>query len=117
MKSSPKKSRPSTSSPSKSSPQKIISGAEVEALQEEIQKLQFTLGNRDIEIERMETTLVALNHKLEALQDVRTEANQYRKQVTTTENERGNQQTVLIELSKKVKIEAETHESKHDQSR
>lgn len=39
-------------------------------LQAEVQKLQFVVGERDIEIERMKTTFVALNGKLSSLEDV-----------------------------------------------
>ena len=116
MKSSPKKSRPSTSSPSKS-PTKISVNREVEALNDEIQELQFKLGNRDIEIERMETTLVALNQKLEALQDVRVEVEHHTKLFQNSEAERGDQQTLMVKLAHKVRIESETHEEMHDKSR
>ena len=38
--------------------------------QQEIQNLQFNLGEKDIEIERMKTTLIALNEKLNVAKDV-----------------------------------------------
>ena len=52
--------------------------AEVEQLVEEIKNLQFTVGDRDVEIERMKTTLIALNHKLASLQDIQKEVEDHK---------------------------------------
>ena len=48
--------------------------ADIEALQMENQNLQFALGDRDIEIERMKTTLFALNEKINVYSDIRNDA-------------------------------------------
>ena len=61
--SSPKKSSPgrrNQHSPSKSN----IQDDYLNGLQGENQNLQFQIGERDVEIERMKTTLMALNEKL-----------------------------------------------------
>lgn len=115
MKSSPKKSRPSTSSPQKS-PAKAVATVELDQLHDEVKQLQFTVGDRDVEIERMKTTLVALNHKLAALSDIQKEVEDHKSFLKTSEGERGNQQTYLVELSQKIRIESDAHETKHDQS-
>ena len=63
---SPNKSmRMSTSSPTKAA------FADIDALQTENQNLQFALGDRDIEIERMKTTLYALNERVNVQNDIR----------------------------------------------
>lgn len=75
---SPNKQRVSTTakpSPSKSmrasmsSPTKAAF-ADMDALQSENQNLQFALGDRDIEIERMKTTLFSLNEKINVNSDL-----------------------------------------------
>ena len=43
----------------------------ISTLQNENQSLQFALGERDVEIERMKTTLEALNGKLVLISDMR----------------------------------------------
>ena len=40
-------------------------------LQSENQSLEFQLGERDIEMERMKTTLIALNEKLALTNDIK----------------------------------------------
>lgn len=55
--------KPSSPSPSRAS--YLVD--DFNSLQAEIQKLQFTVGERDVEIERMKTTLIALNGKLSRL--------------------------------------------------
>jgi hypothetical protein len=90
MKTSPMKARPTTAtvkavsaSPNKSmrasvsSPTKTGSN-DIEALQNENQNLQFALGDRDIEIERMKTTLFALNEKINVLSDIRNDVESHK---------------------------------------
>ena len=43
----------------------------ISQLQEESQHLQFQVGERDIEIDRMKTTLFALNEKLNMVTDIK----------------------------------------------
>jgi len=45
------------------------------SLENENQNLQFSLGERDVEIERMKTTLIALNEKLAVTEDIRLDCN------------------------------------------
>ena len=49
-------------------------------------------------------TLVALNHKLAALTDIQKEVDDHKAYLKNSENERGGQQTHIIELSQKIKI-------------
>ena len=116
MKSSPKKSRTGAASPQKQSTARGVPQAEVEVLHEEVKNLQFQLGDRDTEIERMKTTLIALNHKLAALSDVQKEIDEHKTYFKNSEDQRGGLQTHIVELSQKIKIDSETHEAKHDQS-
>ena len=58
---SPKKSKQQAGSPQKVSTSRPSAAAEIDNLHEELKNLQFKLGDRDTEIERMEETLFALN--------------------------------------------------------
>ena len=58
--------------------------------------MQFTVGERDIEIERMKTTLIALNHKLAALQDIQREVEDHKEFLKMSEDERGGLQTHIV---------------------
>lgn len=99
MKSSPKKSRAGAGSPQKQSTARGGPQAEVEVLHEEVKNLQFQLGDRDTEIERMKTTLIALNHKLAALSDVQKEIDEHKTYFKNSEDQRGGLQTHIVELS------------------
>ena len=57
-------------SPGREKPAATYGDDSIGGLQTEVQKLQFTVGDRDVEIERMKTTLIALNGKLSRLEDV-----------------------------------------------
>ena len=72
--SSPKKSfRNSMASPKKSFTQNYMQDDSLAQLQDENQQLQFQLGERDIEIDRMKTTLFALNEKLSMVTDIKSD--------------------------------------------
>lgn len=116
MKASPKKTRPTTASPKKS-PRKasVAEQAEVEQLLEEIKNLQFTVGDRDVEIERMKTTLIALNHKLAALQDIQKEVEDHKVYLKKSEEQRGGQQEHMVQVSHKITIDTQSHLSKHEE--
>lgn len=64
----------------------------------------------------MKTTLIALNHKLAALTDIQKEVEDHKTYVKTSEDDRGNLQTHIVESSKKITIDAQAHDTKHDQS-
>jgi chromosome segregation ATPase len=115
MKASPKKSRPATASPQKS-PTKAAAAAENDQLHEEIKQLQFTVGDRDVEIERMKTTLIALNHKLASLTDVQKEIDDHKSFLKESEGERGALQTHIVQTSQKITIDTSAHNTKHDKS-
>jgi len=46
------------------------------------------LGERDVEIERMKITLIALNEKLAVTNDIRLDADQHKEYLATSEAER-----------------------------
>ena len=81
MPGSPKKGRPS--SPSKNTFSQ--SSANVES---ENQNLQFSLGERDVEIERMKITLIALNEKLAVTNDVKLDCVQFKEYFSVSETSR-----------------------------
>ena len=64
----------------------------------------------------MKTTLIALNHKLAALTDIQKEVEDHKTYIKTSEDERGGLQTHIVELSQKITIDSQSHETKHDQS-
>ena len=93
---SPLKRRPTTSGASKqSSPRKagVVINFEdsIAVIHEEKQQLEFTVGEKDVEIERMKTTLIALNGKLGALTDAEKEVIDQRNNLLESEGKRGEQ--------------------------
>ena len=60
-------------SPKKSFTQNYMQDDSLAQLQDENQQLQFQLGERDIEIDRMKTTLFALNEKLSMVTDIKSD--------------------------------------------
>ena len=62
--------------------------ADIENLQQENQQLQFALGDRDIEIERMKTTLFALNEKINSLSDIRHDCDSHKTYIQQSEDKR-----------------------------
>ena len=110
MPSSPKK-RQSTTSPTKAPKNEdVISG-----LQAEIQHLQFQLGERDIEIERMKTTLIALNEKVAVTSDIKNDCDEHKGYLDTSENERKKLQNHIVDASVKIKEEQEKNSETHNQ--
>ena len=67
---SPKKSR---GSPAKTDRYSAFDET-ISTFQQENQALQFTIGEKDVESERMKTTLFALNEKLMLMEDVEEDA-------------------------------------------
>jgi hypothetical protein len=115
--SSPKKSRSSVTKVDRSSPSKngnVGSFEEINPLQE-IQSLQFQLGERDVEIERMKTTLMALNEKLAVVNDVKMDIEDHKKYFATSEQERAKLQDILVETSESVKQEAIKNKDKQEE--
>jgi chromosome segregation ATPase len=76
-----------------------MSVADLNNLQNENQNLQFTLGERDVEIERMKTTLIALNEKLAVTDDIRLDCDQYKKYFADSEQDRKNLQSSMTQTS------------------
>lgn len=68
-------------------------------IHEEKQQLEFVIGEKDVEIERMKTTLIALNGKLGALSDADKEAAQQRQNLEQSEGQRGELQDHITELA------------------
>jgi hypothetical protein len=51
--------------------------------------MQFQLGDRDVENERMKTTLFALNEKLSVMEDVQKDIVEQKSYFKSSENTRG----------------------------
>lgn len=79
-------------------------------LQTDNQQLQFEVGERDVEIERMKITLVALNEKLAMVEDIRQEGEDHKTYLADSEDKRNNLQAHLRELTEKILQDTEDHE-------
>lgn len=60
-----------------------------QVLSKQNQELEFALGERDVEIDRLKTTLVSLNEKLTVLADAKSDATDFRGNFGDSENKRG----------------------------
>ena len=89
MKSASPKKRAGTAKNRPGSPSKSMMGAYDHDVQHELQALQFQLGERDVEIERMKTTLTALNEKLAVVNDVKQDIEDHKAYFKQSEEERG----------------------------
>lgn len=117
MKASPKKSRPATQTSRAGSPGRANGFEEsMKDLQAENQQLQFDVGERDVEIERMKITLVALNEKLAMVNDISKDGEDHKAYLADSEDKRNNLQAHLQELAQKILQDTEAHELKHDKS-
>ena len=117
MSSSPKKNRSLASRRSSrpGSPAKLNGLEEsMKDLQAENQHLQFEIGDRDVEIERMKITLVALNEKLAMVNDIRQDGDDTKAYLANSEDKRNNLQVHVQQLAEKILQDTEQHEQKHD---
>jgi len=103
---SPKKTRPS--SPQKQQSQEIFTQVSTENTQ-----LQFSLGERDVEIERMKITLVALNEKLAVTNDIKLELSQTKDYFEESEGKRGDLQAHIDESILKIKAAQGENDQEH----
>ena len=71
-------------------------------LHDENQTLQFTLGERDIEIERMKTTLIALNEKLVVTNDIKAQLDEFQDSFGKSEGKRGELQIHMVKTSETI---------------
>ena len=100
-------------SPGREKPAATYGDDSIGGLQTEVQKLQFTVGDRDVEIERMKTTLIALNGKLSRLEDVQKELEENKTSFQVSENKRVTLQTEFTSITKKVRQDTQEHETTH----
>ena len=99
---SPKKQRPS--SPTKAAGTAVAQSQEIlNQMNTENQSLQFSLGERDVEIERMKITLIALNEKLAVTNDIRLDCTQYKEYHSVSETERKELQSKIDECCENIK--------------
>lgn len=75
--------------------------------------MQFATGERDIEIERMKTTLIALNGKLSVMTDIEKEVQDHRGYLVTNETKRTELQVHITELGQKLRVDTDAHDEKH----
>lgn len=78
-------------------------------------QLQFQIGERDVEIERMKITLIALNEKLAIVNDIKLDGDQFKEYFQNSENQRGSFQVRIVETSQKLVIDTNGHSEKHEQ--
>ena len=60
------------------------------------------LGDTDIEMERMKTTLIALNEKLSVTNDIKLDCDQHKEYLATSEGERKKLQDYILEENEKM---------------
>ena len=71
-------------------------------MQEQAQSLEFQLGERDVEMDRMKTTLIALNEKLSVTNDIKLDCEQHKDYWGTSEEERKKLQSQILQTSRKM---------------
>ena len=96
-----------------SSPSKHQIGVDIESLQVENQNLQFVLGERDVEMERMKTTLFALNEKINVYSDIRQDVDDCKNIIQTSVTQRNDLQAHIVQTSEKIKVDTAAHTEKH----
>ena len=74
----------------------------IDDMQEENQTLQFSLGERDVEIERLKTTLVALNEKLVVTNDIKDQLDEFTESYNKSEVKRGELQVHMVKTSETI---------------
>lgn len=103
---SPKKARPSTAAPELE--------ASLYEIQTQAQQHQFNVAERDVEIERMKITLEGLNMQIVNAQDYKAEGQSYNSQFVNSEKMRGTLQVHIEETAKKILIDTDAHNKKHE---
>lgn len=98
-------------SPSKSNIQEDY----LNGLQGENQNLQFQIGERDVEIERMKTTLMALNEKLQVLTDIKQDVDDHKEYIRTSEDKRNDLQSYIKKTSEKIAVDTKNHSDQHQE--
>ena len=73
------------------------------------QDLQFQIGEKDIENERMKTTLFALNEKLAVMEDIEKDIEEHKKYLKTSETSRVDLQNHITETSSQITKYTEEH--------
>ena len=66
--------------------------------------MQFSLGERDIEIERMKTTLIALNEKLAVTGDIKSQLDDFMESFNKSEGKRGELQISMVKTSESIQL-------------
>ena len=104
---SPKKLRPSTAAPELEN--------SLYAAQSQAQVHQFTVAERDVEIERMKITLDGLNAQLVNAQDYKAEGVTYHTHFVSSEQTRTTVlQVHMEETAKKILVDTDAHNQKHE---
>lgn len=73
------------------------------------------MGERDVEIERMKTTLLALNEKLTVVNDVKQDIVEHQQYFQESEAQRAKLQNILVDTSNKVQDEAVKNNDKQEE--
>ena len=71
------------------------------------------MGEKDVEMERMTTTLTALNGKISVLTDIRNDIDQHKEYLENSEEQRENLQKHIVEVSNKILDDTKVHTDKH----
>ena len=89
----------------------------IDSLQSENQALQLQLGERDVEIERMKITLIALNEKLAVTTDIKLELEQHKGYLAESEARRVGLQDSIDQSIQNIKASQNENDVQHDQLR
>jgi chromosome segregation ATPase len=104
--------RPSTASPLKSPKKRhtVTAGHDYEQMINDQQhNMQMIISEKEIELERLKTTVFSLNGKCSIVDDHVEDVNNANARFNNSEEERGKTQVHIIETSKKVVIDDRSH--------
>ena len=76
--------------------------------------MQFQLGERDVEIERMKITLIALNEKLAVTNDIRLDCTQYKEYHVVSETSRKELQVQIDQCCENIKNSQHANDEQHE---
>ena len=99
---SPKKQRPMTGSLSQTFEPEIV-------FQEQLHAAQMTISNQEIELERLKTTVIALNAKCSIVDDHRTDVEQHYEKHSVSEVRRGELHTTITDIRSSVSVQQVAH--------
>ena len=87
----------------------------LESFKAENSQLTFEMGEKDVEIDRMKTTLFALNSKLQQWEEMKSKCTSSAESLDLSEQKRGELQDHLKDAGLKVSSDSQMHLSKKEE--